>query len=53
MDRIVDLANCEQVGEPLDGMRCGHGSFLDRYEWGYLCGNCGASWKFKEQKEDK
>lgn len=31
-------------------MLCNHVGFLDRYDWGIMCGNCGAAWKPWEGK---
>ena len=52
MDRLADLVNCIQVSGPDMPILCNHGGgFLDRYDWGYVCGNCGSVFKFKDQKE--
>lgn len=53
MDRLADLVNCIQAGDGEPHVRCNHGgNFLDRYDWGYACGNCGASFVFKDQIAD-
>ncbi len=45
MDRIADLKNCDQI--TVSDLPYNHVGFLDRYDWGYACGNCGATWCFK------
>lgn len=51
MDRIADLTNCVQT--TTSDQPCNHAGFLDKYEWGYNCGNCGAAWVFKDRAEGK
>lgn len=53
MDRLKDAAeNCVQTVAGHSGITCNHGGgFLDRYAWGYTCGNCGATFVFKHLKE--
>ncbi len=54
MDRLADLDNCTQTVESDHGMLCNHGGgFLDRYDWGYVCGNCGATFIWKESGDEK
>jgi len=48
MDRVADLVNCTKVYAGNERVLCNHGGgFLDRYDWGYTCGNCGATFHFK------
>jgi hypothetical protein len=52
MDRPTDLVNCVQIHGPDMPILCNHGGgFLDHYDWGYTCGNCGSSWRFKTDDE--
>ncbi len=54
MDRVEDLKNCTQTVEAdCTQMSCNHVGFLDRYDWGYICGNCGSAFVFKDQIEEE
>ena len=53
MDRAADLANCDQVCSSDHGILCNHVGFLDRYDWGYTCGNCGATFQFKAKSGEE
>jgi len=50
MDRAQDVKdNCITVrGPDFEGMECNHVGFLDRYDWGYICGNCGSTFQFRQ-----
>ncbi len=48
MGHDVDvLKDCVQVGYPDGILLCNHVGFLDRFDWGFMCGNCGALWLSK------
>lgn len=42
--RVERIKSMKMVTEPDHGMLCNHVGFLDDYDWGLTCGNCGAAW---------
>lgn len=52
MDRPPDFDNCVQHSLGDSRCLCNHAGFLDRYDWGFVCGNCGASFVFKVRAID-
>ncbi len=47
------LKDCIQIRSSEGDILCNHVGFLDSYDWkngaGYMCGNCGASWRKKQE----
>lgn len=44
MSREEEIKTMRQVTKSDHGVLCNHVGFLDRYDWGLTCGNCGAAW---------
>jgi len=45
MSREEATKEMEQFHPSDPGIICNHVGFLDWYEWGITCGNCGAAWR--------
>jgi hypothetical protein len=49
--REDEIQSMKQVTYPDVRMLCNHVGFLDRYDWGLTCGNCGAAWVPYDQEK--